>query len=296
MRADGDHLPRHSGAGRAARSGRTKHQEDRLRRERDSESYAPPGSVPFCSLQRVRGAVQERRFGSAAAPSSKEHRARVSSRTDVSRTWRCRAGLRDRNNDSQTHRRACGGVEMSRVRQHIKLNEQIMFESSSPGRRPYDLPPLDTESKPLEDIVDRELLRDKIEGMPELSEVEVVRHFTRLSTWNYHIDLGLYPLGSCTMKHNPRINETVARLPGYTNAHPYLPANLVQGALRVQAALESCLAEISGMDAVTLQPAAGAHGELTGILMIRAYHEAKGNPRRRVLVPDSAHGTNPASV
>ena len=185
---------------------------------------------------------------------------------------------------------------MSRVRQHINLNEQLLFESSSPGRRAYDLPPLDTDSKPLEDIVDRELLRDKIEGMPELSEVEVVRHFTRLSTWNYHIDLGLYPLGSCTMKHNPRINETVARLPGFTNAHPYLPANLVQGALRVQAALESCLAEISGMDAVTLQPAAGAHGELTGILMIRAYHEAKGNPRRRVLVPDSAHGTNPASV
>ncbi len=132
--------------------------------------------------------------------------------------------------------------------------------------------------------------------MPELSEVEVVRHFTRLSTWNYHIDLGLYPLGSCTMKHNPKVNETVARLPGFTNAHPYMPPELVQGVLRVQAALEACLTEITGMDAVTLQPAAGAHGELTGILMIRAYHESRGNPRRRVLVPDSAHGTNPASV
>ena len=185
---------------------------------------------------------------------------------------------------------------MSRVRQHINLNEQLLFELGSPGRRAYDLPPLDIDSRPLEEIMDRGLLRENVEGMPELSEVEVVRHFTRLSTWNYHIDLGLYPLGSCTMKHNPKVNEAVARLPGFSNAHPYLPANLVQGALRVEAALEACLTEISGMDAVTLQPAAGAHGELTGILMIRAYHEARRNPRRRVLVPDSAHGTNPASV
>jgi len=185
---------------------------------------------------------------------------------------------------------------VSRVRQHINLNEQLLFELGSPGRRAYDLPPLDIDSRPLEEIMDRGLLRENVDGMPELSEVEVVRHFTRLSTWNYHIDLGLYPLGSCTMKHNPKVNEAVARLPGFSNAHPYLPANLVQGALRVEAALEACLTEISGMDAVTLQPAAGAHGELTGILMIRAYHEARRNPRRRVLVPDSAHGTNPASV
>ena len=185
---------------------------------------------------------------------------------------------------------------MSRVRQHFNLNEQLLFEIGSAGRRAYDLPPLDTDSRPLEEIFHRGLLRDSVEGMPELSEVEVVRHFTRLSTWNYHIDLGLYPLGSCTMKHNPKVNETVTRLPGFANAHPYMPPNLVQGVLGVQASLEACLREISGMDAVTLQPAAGAHGELTGILMIRAYHEAQGNPRRRVLVPDSAHGTNPASV
>ena len=185
---------------------------------------------------------------------------------------------------------------MSRVRQHINLNEQLLFELGSPGRRAYDLPALDTDSRPLEEIVDSSLLRESVEGMPELIEVEVVRHFTRLSTWNYHIDLGLYPLGSCTMKHNPKVNETVTRFPGFTNAHPYLPDSLVQGALRVQSVLESCLTEISGMDAITLQPAAGAHGELTGILMIRAYHESKGNPRQRVLVPDSAHGTNPASV
>ena len=185
---------------------------------------------------------------------------------------------------------------MSRATTHLNLNEPLLFEIGSPGRHAYDLPTPDTNSRSVEDIVGSDLLRDRIEGMPELSEVEVVRHFTRLSTWNYHIDLGLYPLGSCTMKHNPKVNEVVARLPGFANAHPYLPSNLIQGVLRMQAALESCLAEISGMDAVTLQPAAGAHGELTGLLMIRAHHEAQGNPRRRVLVPDSAHGTNPASV
>jgi glycine dehydrogenase subunit 2 len=185
---------------------------------------------------------------------------------------------------------------VNRAGTHLSLNERLLFEISSPGRRAYDLPPLDIPSRPLEEILAPELLRDHVEGMPELSEVEVIRHFTRLSTWNYNIDLGLYPLGSCTMKHNPRINEVVARLPGFLNAHPCMPDDLVQGALGVQAALESCLVEITGMDAVSLQPAAGAHGELTGILMIRAYHEAQGDPRRRVLVPDSAHGTNPASV
>src|SRR5688572_15312465 len=132
--------------------------------------------------------------------------------------------------------------------------------------------------------------------MPELSEVDVIRHFTRISTWNYHIDLGLYPLGSCTMKYNPKINERMARLDGFALAHPLMPAELVQGALEVQKSLEACLAEITGLDAVSLQPAAGAQGELTGILMIRAYHESRGNVRKRILIPDSAHGTNPASV
>jgi glycine dehydrogenase subunit 2 len=185
---------------------------------------------------------------------------------------------------------------MNRASTHISVNELLLFELGSAGRRGYDFPKLDTPDRPLTEIIEEPLMRAEIEGMPELSEVDVVRHFTRLSTWNYHIDLGLYPLGSCTMKYNPKVNEVATRLTGFAHAHPYMPADLVQGALRVQAALESCLAEISGMDAVTLQPAAGAHGELTGILMIRKYHEARGNPRRRVLVPDSAHGTNPASV
>jgi glycine dehydrogenase subunit 2 len=183
-----------------------------------------------------------------------------------------------------------------RTSPHISLNERVIFESGSPGRRAFDLPELDVPSKRIADLVDPALLRDEITGMPELSEVDVIRHFTRLSTWNYHIDLGLYPLGSCTMKYNPKINERMARLEGFGLVHPYSPVDRIQGALEIQKTLEDCLAEISGMDAVTLQPAAGAHGELTGILMIRAYHAAQGNPRKKILIPDSAHGTNPASA
>jgi glycine dehydrogenase subunit 2 len=183
-----------------------------------------------------------------------------------------------------------------RTSAHFSLNERLVFEEGSVGRRAYDLPKLDVPPKPVEQIVDRALLRDGIPDMPELSEVDVIRHFTRLSTWNYHIDLGLYPLGSCTMKYNPKINERMARLEGFALSHPYQPPERIQGALEVQKTLETCLAEISGMDAVTLQPAAGAHGELTGILMIRAYHESRGNPRKKILIPDSAHGTNPASA
>src|SRR5437764_11419485 len=183
-----------------------------------------------------------------------------------------------------------------RTSNHFSLNERIVFEQGPPGRRAFDLPELDVPATPVSELIPQNLLRDDIPGMPELSEVDVIRHFTRLSTWNHHIDLGLYPLGSCTMKYNPKINERMARLEGFALAHPYMPAEQIQGALEVQKALEMCLAEISGMDAVTLQPAAGAHGELTGILMIRAYHESKGNPRKKILIPDSAHGTNPASA
>jgi len=179
---------------------------------------------------------------------------------------------------------------------HFQINEPLLFEEGSPGRCAFDLPALDVPEMAISDIVPPDLLRNDVAGMPELSEVDVVRHFTRLSTWNYHIDLGLYPLGSCTMKYNPRINERVARMDGFASAHPYMPTELIQGALEIQKMLETCLAEITGLDAVTLQPAAGAHGELTGILMIRAYHESRGRPRRIVLIPDSAHGTNPASV
>jgi glycine dehydrogenase subunit 2 len=179
---------------------------------------------------------------------------------------------------------------------HFSLNERVVFEVGAPGRRAFDLPALDVPAKPIDALIPRESLREGIPGMPELSEVDVIRHFTRVSNWNYHIDLGLYPLGSCTMKYNPKINEKMARLDGFSRAHPYSSVERIQGALEIQKTLESCLAEISGMDAVTLQPAAGAHGELTGILMIRAYHQSRGNPRKKILIPDSAHGTNPASA
>src|SRR3989449_1076761 len=186
--------------------------------------------------------------------------------------------------------------KQERAAGHFALNEGLLFEEGSAGRRGFDLPALDVPSKDISEVIDSSLLRNEIPGMPELSEVDVIRHFTRLSTWNYHIDLGLYPLGSCTMKYNPKINERMARLEGFMLAHPLLPAELIQGAQEVQKTLEQCLAEISGMDAVSLQPAAGAHGEMTGILLIRAWHESRGNPRKKILIPDSAHGTNPASA
>jgi glycine dehydrogenase subunit 2 len=182
-----------------------------------------------------------------------------------------------------------------KVRPHQTQNEGLVFEKSSPGKRAYKLPPLDV---PAVDAA--ALLGDahrKTAGLlPELSEIEIIRHFTRLSTWNYAIDLGMYPLGSCTMKYNPRVNEFVSRIEGLAEAHPYRPEALAQGALEVLELLQKCLIEITGMDAITLQPAAGAHGEFTGILLIRAWHESQGDARKKVLIPDSAHGTNPATA
>jgi glycine dehydrogenase subunit 2 len=177
----------------------------------------------------------------------------------------------------------------------LVFNEPLIFERGSAGRVGYSLPALDVPAKRAERLIPAGLLREDIPGFPEVSEVEVVRHFTRMSQWNYSIDTGMYPLGSCTMKYNPRINEDLARLPGFARIHPYLPEELSQGALQLLWELERDLAEICGMDRVTLQPSAGAHGELTGIMLIRAYHEARGNPRQKVIIPESAHGTNPAT-
>ncbi len=185
--------------------------------------------------------------------------------------------------------------ERSKVSSHISQNEGLIFEKSSPGKKAYRLAPLDV---PAIDphVVLGQHVREDLGLLPEVSEIEIIRHFTRLSSWNYAIDLGMYPLGSCTMKYNPRVNEMVARLEGIADAHPYQPESLSQGAMRVMWMLQECLKEITGMDAITLQPAAGAHGEFTGILLVRAYHESKGNPRKKILIPDSAHGTNPATA
>src|SRR5271154_6158017 len=182
-----------------------------------------------------------------------------------------------------------------KVTAHLTQNEALTFEKSSPGKKAYKLPPLDVPE------VDAAMAlgnaaREDCGYLPELSEIEIIRHFTRLSTWNYAIDLGMYPLGSCTMKYNPRVNELVSRLEGIAEAHPYQPEHLSQGVLQIIRTLQDCLIEITGMDTITLQPAAGAHGEFTGILLTRAYHQSKGNARKTVLVPDSAHGTNPATA
>ena len=179
---------------------------------------------------------------------------------------------------------------------HVNQNEGLIFERSAPGKRGVELPPLDVPPVDAASALGAEFTRDAIDGFPEVSEIEVIRHFTRLSTWNFAIDLGMYPLGSCTMKYNPRVNEYVARLDGLGSEHPMQPAEVAQGCLRILHDLQKCLLAITGMDAITLQPAAGAQGELTGLLMIRAYLQSQGNARKKVLIPDSAHGTNPASV
>jgi len=185
---------------------------------------------------------------------------------------------------------------IKKAARHITQSEGLIFEKSSPGKRAFELPPLDVPPVDAGEILGMHHRDEGIEEFPEVSEIEVLRHFTRLSTWNYAIDLGMYPLGSCTMKYNPRVNEFVARLDGLATEHPYQPQELSQGCLKIMRLLEQCLLEITGMDAITLQPAAGAQGELTGLLLIRAYLEKQGNARKKVLIPDSAHGTNPATA
>lgn len=179
----------------------------------------------------------------------------------------------------------------------MKTLEPLIFEQSAAGRSAASLPVCDVPEVKVDSLVPSTMLRQNAPELPELSEVDVVRHFTRLSTFNHGVDTGFYPLGSCTMKYNPKVNEKLARLNGFTALHPYQPESLVQGALQLMAELQDDLCEITGMDAFTLQPAAGAHGEMTGILIIRAYHQFRGDTKRtKVIVPDSAHGTNPATA
>jgi glycine dehydrogenase subunit 2 len=185
--------------------------------------------------------------------------------------------------------------KMGKATRHVNQNEGLIFEKSSTGKAAWKLPPLDVPEVDAGNLLGASERKD-LGHMPEVSEIEIIRHFTRLSTWNYAIDLGMYPLGSCTMKYNPRVNEVVARLEGIANGHPYQQERASQGALRIMKTLSECLIEITGMDAITLQPAAGAHGELTGLLMVRAHHESRNSPRKKILIPDSAHGTNPATA
>lgn len=176
------------------------------------------------------------------------------------------------------------------------MDVPVIFEKSRAGRRGVRFPDSDVPKIRLESVIPSDLLRKTPLGLPEVSESDVVRHYTALSTLNYGVDTGFYPLGSCTMKYNPKVNDWAAFLPGMADIHPLQPDETVQGGLALLYELGEGLKEIAGMDAVTLQPAAGAHGELTGILMIRAYLEDRGERRTSILVPDSAHGTNPATA
>src|SRR5438105_5641942 len=191
---------------------------------------------------------------------------------------------------------------ITKVTPHISSNEQLIFERSQPGRAGYSLPPLDVEETQLDEIIPRKFQReDNLAGMPEVSEVDVIRHFTRISTWNYSIHQGMKPVGPCTMKYNSRLNEKVARITGFANLHPLASEADAQGALEVIYELQQQLAEITGLPGISLQPAAGAHGEMTGIMIIRAFIDARDGKeasaqRRTMLIPDSAHGTNPASA
>jgi glycine dehydrogenase subunit 2 len=179
----------------------------------------------------------------------------------------------------------------------MRKYDNLIFELSKEGRKGYTLPDLDVPEVKLNDVIPEDLLRKDDLNLPEVSEVDVVRHYTNISEKNYGVDTGFYPLGSCTMKYNPKINEEIASLPGFTEIHPLQSEETVQGALELMYNLSKALCEITGMDDMTLQPAAGAHGELTGMMIIKAYHQKRGDTKRKnIIVPDSAHGTNPASA
>ncbi len=178
-----------------------------------------------------------------------------------------------------------------------KDNQPLIFEISTEGRIGYSLPDLDVPEVDLASLLPEGMVREEAAELPEVSELDIMRHYTALSNRNHGVDSGFYPLGSCTMKYNPKINESVARFPGFANIHPLQDESSVQGAMELMYDLQEHLIEITGMDDVTLQPAAGAHGEWTALMMIRAFHEANGDHHRtKVIVPDSAHGTNPASA
>lgn len=178
-----------------------------------------------------------------------------------------------------------------------KEDQALIFELSTPGRIGYSLPEMDIPEVDVKELFPEGYLREEEAELPEVAELDIMRHYTALSKRNHGVDSGFYPLGSCTMKYNPKINENVARFNGFAHIHPLQDESSVQGALELMYDLQEHLIEITGMDEVTLQPAAGAHGEWTGLMMIRAYHEANGDSKRtKVIVPDSAHGTNPASA
>lgn len=189
-------------------------------------------------------------------------------------------------------------------RMEIRANNQVngngmelIFEISKSGRKAYSLPACDVPQSAIDSLLPAEFIREADASLPEVCEGDIARHFTLLSRRNHGVDSGFYPLGSCTMKYNPKINEDVAGLEGFTGVHPYQQTDTVQGCLQILCEMDKMLSEITGMERFTLQPAAGAHGELTGLMIIKAYHQSRGDTgRMKIIVPDSAHGTNPASA
>ena len=178
----------------------------------------------------------------------------------------------------------------------MRKTQSLIFEMGKEGRCAVDLPTCDVPTEDITTLIPQEFLRKNPARLPEVSQLDLMRHYTQLSNRNFGVDSGFYPLGSCTMKYNPKVNEDICRYPGFARLHPLQQPETVQGALEVLYDMEKYLAEISGMDGVTMQPVAGAHGELTGLKLIRAYHRHRGEVRTKVIVPDSAHGTNPASA
>nr|WP_312577806.1 aminomethyl-transferring glycine dehydrogenase subunit GcvPB [Sedimentibacter sp.] len=179
----------------------------------------------------------------------------------------------------------------------MQKEKSLIFEMSKNGHKAYSLPECDVPVIEIDNLIDKKFQRKETLELPEVSELDAVRHFTQLSLRNHGVDSGFYPLGSCTMKYNPKVNELVARFDGFTKIHPYQPARTVQGALELMYELGEMLSEITGMDQISLQPAAGSHGELTGLMIIKSYHMNRGDTKRnKIIVPDSAHGTNPASA
>ncbi len=197
----------------------------------------------------------------------------------------------DRGRETQKERE-----ETKRKGSYELHGEPLLSELHGEGHGSFMGPLLDVPAKPIEDAIPSRLLRREGPDLPEVSEPEVVRHFNRLSSLNYHVDRGMYPLGSCTMKYNPKVNEEVASEPGFTELHPLCPDGAAQGALRLMYLLDGALRNVTGMSEFCLHPAAGAHGELTGMMIVAAYHRERGNDKDTVIIPDSAHGTNPASV
>jgi glycine dehydrogenase subunit 2 len=187
-----------------------------------------------------------------------------------------------------------GGAAMAGPLQRERA--RTIFQKGAPGRRAFVCPPLDVPEPDAESVLPARLRRDRPARLPEISEPEIVRHYVGISKRNFDLDSGFYPLGSCTMKHNPRLHERAAALPGHARLHPLQDAERAQGALELMFNLQGALAEISGLPHVSLQPSAGSHGELAGVLLTRAYHEDRGETRHKVLTPDTAHGTNPATV